>query len=421
MNMIDIDTSNLLPKDYRLSNGNVLHTFFSDSVELVKFDFSFEAGSVYQPKLLCAAATINLIGEGTAKHSAQEIAEFMDYRGIVIERASDITTPCVTVYTLRKFVPELLPWVKEMLSESTFPQDEFDIYVHKRKRQLMAQRQKTSAVAMTEAYEALFGKDHCLGQYALPEDYDNLSVDAVRAFYRDFFRLGGAHLMISGNFDQEILEQYDALFGQEPVVAVQPSSLAVDQPRKAEVRRVAMPGAVQSSLRIGRILPMRWDSMEYAEFMVLSTVLGGYMGSRLMSSVREEKGYTYGISSHTHIYRDTTLFFITTDVGGQYTDAAVEEIFSQIELLRNEPIAQEEIDLVRHVMEGDFIRSIDGIFERSERYRQMFTTGVNEQFRLNYFGALKNITPQRLQALADKYLRREELAVTAVGTVDNSL
>ncbi|MCQ2297060.1 MAG: insulinase family protein [Bacteroidales bacterium] len=413
--MIDIDTTNLVPQERLLANGNPLYCFYSDAVELVKVDFSFEAGSCYQPKLLVAAATASLIGEGTARHSATEIAEFMDFRGIVIERNPDVTTPTITFYTLKKFLSELIPWMHEILTQSVFPQEEFDVYVAKHRRQLMAQRLKTSAVAMTAAYEALYGKDHMLGRYALPEDYDRLTVEDVRDFYAQRYHLGGAHIVIAGNYDDEHLEQIDSLFGGYPPMKPDLRSLAVAQPMKGGVQRVPLEGAVQSSIRIGRILPMDWDSEGYAKFLVLTTLLGGYMGSRLMASVREEKGYTYGISAHTHIYRGSIVFFITTDVGVQVTDLAVEEIFRQIELLRTEPVAEEELALVCSVMEGDFIRSIDGIFERSERYRQMYSTGVTERFRERYFEALASIAPADIQALAQRYLDPQELNLTICG------
>lgn len=408
---------NLIPTEYPLRNGNVLRCFRSESIELVKVDFSFEAGSAYQSKLLQSATTCSLIGEGTKAHTATEIAEFMDFRGIVIERNPDVTTPSVTFYTLKKFLAELIPWMYEILAESTFPEEEFDLYVAKHRRQLMAQRRKTSAVAMTAAYEAVFGSDHILGRYALPEDYDRLTVQDVRDFYAERFSLASVQILVSGNYDDDHLRLMDQYFGRVPYCATHPVSLAPIRAIVSGIQRVPIDGAVQTSIRIGRVLPLEWDSMEYSRFLVLTTLLGGYMGSRLMSTVREEKGYTYGISAQTHIYRGCIVFFITTDVGGQFTDAAVEEIYRQIELLRTEPVDPEELALVCSVMEGDFIRSIDGIFECSERFRQMQSTGISELFREHYFEALATITPADIQSLAQRYLDPKELNLTLCGKV----
>ena len=134
--------------------------------------------------------------------------------------------------------------------------------------------------------------------------------------------------------------------------------------------------------------------------MVLNTVLGGYFGSRLMSNLREDKGYTYGIYSTTQIFRGSIIFFITADVAAQATFDALGEINREIERLRQEPIPTDELDRVRNYMMGDFIRSIDGVFEVSDRYRQMVATHVDERLSTNLLAALQSVTPAQILALA---------------------
>jgi predicted Zn-dependent peptidase len=144
--------------------------------------------------------------------------------------------------------------------------------------------------------------------------------------------------------------------------------------------------------------------MDYTRFMVLNTVLGGYFGSRLMSNLREDKGYTYGIYSQTQIFRDRIILFITADVAAQATHDAVNEINLEIERLRQEPVSDAELERVRNFMMGDFIRSIDGTFEISERYRQMVVTDVDERLSTNLMETLATVTPDQLPTLAQSTL-----------------
>ena len=79
-----IDTNKLLPSYYTMDNGKNIVVFKSDSIDIVKIDFVFEAGKAYQTKKLTSLFVNKLITEGTSKHTAKQIAEILDYRGLYI-------------------------------------------------------------------------------------------------------------------------------------------------------------------------------------------------------------------------------------------------------------------------------------------------------------------------------------------------
>ncbi len=406
----------LIPKIHLMPNGNSLYLFPSDALELVKLDITVEGGSCHQHKMCLAQAANQLFGEATKEHEAAWVAEFMDFRGITLERMADICTGNVSFYFLRKYAEELLPLVREMFEQPCVTQQLFEAHKAKRRLQLSQNFQKTAYVARNIFYEQLYGPDHVLGTYARPEDVETLTQEDEAAFICEHYRLGQAHIVLSGSIDEDLLSLCDKY-------------LVGDNPQKQEPRFVCprvseyaahnvyhpMPNKVQSSIRVGRVLPYAFDDMEYARFMVLNTVLGGYFGSRLMGNLREDKGYTYGIYSQTQIYRGNIVFYIAADVSGEATEKAVEEVLKEMERLRNEPVEAEELQRVVHYMEGDFIRSIDGVFERSERYRQMVATDVTEKFTENYHEALQTITPEQLTGIAKLILDPETLTIVTAG------
>lgn len=403
----------LVPQEYSLPNGNTLYYFPNTNLELVKLDFTFESGSAYQQYKSQAHAANQLFGEATTLHTAQQVAEFMDFRGIVVERMTDITQGNISFYFLRKYAEELLPLVREFFDCPCVTPQLFEAYISQRRLKIAQGFQQTNYLARNRFYECLYGSDTPMGTYAVPSDLDNLTVAAVEQFMAERYRLANAHIVLAGNVDDSLL----ALVGkylsgndrveQTPLILHNPAELKITDPQ-----HVVLPAAVQSSLRIGRVLPMAWDSLEYAQFMVLCTVLGGYFGSRLMSNIREDKGYTYGIYSMTQVYRGTIVFYITADVAAEATRPAVEEVLKEVQRLQEELVSVEELDRVRNVMMGDFIRSIDGTFEVSERYRQLVATAMTEQFSANYLDAVQHVTPEQLQLLAKKYLANL-LVVTA--------
>ena len=149
--------------------------------------------------------------------------------------------------------------------------------------------------------------------------------------------------------------------------------------------------------------------------MVLNTLLGGYFGSRLMSNLREDKGYTYGIYSHTQLFRGPIVFFITADVAVDAATDAIAQVDKELRRLSDEPVSQDELHRVCTYMLGDHLRSIDGIFELAERHRQMATMGIDKRFFDYFLQALETTTPDDIQRLARRFLSPEEMLHVVVG------
>ena len=398
----------LIPQEHPLPNGNTLFLFPNQSLGLVKLDITVEAGSALQSHKSLAHAANQLFGEATETLSAQQMAEFIDFHGIIVERMTDVCTGNISFYFLRRFAPQILPVVRQMYDSPAITPQLFEAYVNNRRTQLKTNFQKTSYLARNRHYELLYGTNHPLGTYAQPDDLDLLTPQLVIDFIRRHYNLADAHIVLSGAVDTELLSLAEQHLAPAPVekLKVEKSKIESCLPRPDNFQlstfnsQITVPNAVQSTIRIGRLLPFDWSSYDYTRFMVLNTVLGGYFGSRLMSNLREDKGYTYGIYSTTQIFRGSIIFYITADVAAQATQDALNEINREIALLCQKPVSQEELDRVCNYMMGDFIRSIDGIFEVSDRYRQMVATRVDERLSTNLIATLQTITPAQLLTLA---------------------
>ena len=414
------EIKSLLPEEHRLSNGRVLYAFPSASTELVKIDFLYEAGTAYQPQKLVSSAANNLYTVASDEMDSRQLSEFIDYRGIIVDNNSDVLHCSSSFYTLYRHVDALMPVLEGLVHRPAFPEEELEVFKNKRRQELLSLRQRSSEVARRLFYSSLFGAEHPLGRYADPEDADKLNLDVVRKFYKEYHRGGDMDIIVSGKIDDKLLTALDDAFGHDTPSASNAIIQTLEQPNTQAIKQShnqAIEGAVQATVRVGRILPLRWDDPDYARFMILTTLLGGYFGSRLMSNLREDKGYTYGIYARTQVYRGVIVFFITADVAGDAVDKAEKEIFNELQRLVDEPVSQEELELVRVVLAGDFIRSVDGVFERAARFGDMLGTGVTEQLTDNLREALDSVTPQQLQQLAARYLQGDQLCVCRAGAV----
>lgn len=394
----------LIPQTHAMPNGNTLYCFNNPSLELVKIDFTLESGSAYQTCMSQAHAANQLFAEATLSHTAQQVAEFIDFRGIVVDRLTDVHQGNISVYFLRRYAAEVLPLLREFFDQPFVTPQLFDSYINQRRLKIAQGFLQTNYLARNRFYELLYGPGHPLSKYATVDDLDSLTLECVVDFMRSHYRLNRAHIVLSGQIDAELLSLADQyLSTPEPYQPEAHPILPLGVSSSAEAsEHVVLPDAVQSTVRVGAVLPFAWDSAEYARFLVLNTILGGYFGSRLMSNIREDKGYTYGIYSQTQIYRGSIVFFITADVAAEATQPAVDEVLYEMRRLCQEPVPTEELERVRNVMMGDFIRTIDGTFEISERFRQMVASGINERFSANYLQAIQHVSPDQLMPLAQQ-------------------
>lgn len=405
-------TETLVPREVPLGNGRMLHVFNS-ATDLVKIDFLYEAGSIYQPQLLCAAAANKLMTVATENMNASELSEFMDFRGVILEPNNTLTQSSLTVYMLRRYADEVLPVVAEILQRPAFADDDFRLWQKNRRQELATSMQRTPDMARRQFYQSLFGPKHPLGWHAEVEDVDRLQLETLKGYFVERYSGGPSDIVAAGHVDDALCE----MIGRHFVNMSCPEARGVEVTKAAKGGRssLKMDNSVQTSLRIGRLLPLRWDSAEYARLMLLVTAFGGYFGSRLMMNLREDKGYTYGIYARTQIYRGAIVFYITADVAAGTADAAVGEVMKELDRLSNEPLEDEELQLVKTVLVGDFLRSVDGVFEISSRYCDMLGTSIDERFTDNLRTAINETTAVQLQELAQRLLSGEAMTVCLAG------
>lgn len=411
-------TDDLRPRCHRLANGRDLYCFPSESTELVKLDFVSESGSAYQKQSLCAAAANRLYTVAGGNMSSAAVSEFFDFRGIIVDSNNNATHCSTSFYTLRRHLEEFLPVLDDLVHNPTFPEEDFEIHRRDRKQKIAAAQLRSSDMARRLFYSALFGPSHPLGRYAVPDDADRLSLEAVKQHYAERHRAGDLTIVLSGHVDDNLLAAIDDRFGHDiPSANLYRASLSASS--VPDPARCDMPiaGSVQATVRVGRLLTLTWDDPDYAKLMILVTILGGYFGSRLMSNLREDKGYTYGIYARTQIYRGAIVFYTSADVAGDAVEAAEKEILFELQRLVDEPVPEEELALVRTVLAGDFIRSVDGIFERSVRFIDMWGTDVTEHLTDNLRLALETTTPADLQRLAATHLAPSMMTVCRAGNL----
>jgi zinc protease len=149
---------------------------------------------------------------------------------------------------------------------------------------------------------------------------------------------------------------------------------------------------------------------------VLDSILGGYFGSRLMKNIREEKGYTYGISSTVSSLDLTGYKIISTEVAHKNSRKAIDEIYKEIKLLQTVKVTKDEMAVVRNYMSGEMLRMFDGPFALAESFKSAWEFGLDNNYYYRLAEKIKSIDPDEIINLARTYYNLDELYEITVGS-----
>jgi len=148
----------------------------------------------------------------------------------------------------------------------------------------------------------------------------------------------------------------------------------------------------------------------------LVTIFGGYFGSRLMTNIREEKGYTYGIGSFVLILKQASYLVISTEVGNTYVEPTLSEIALEMRKLQTEPISENELETVKSYLLGEFLRDFDGPFALASSFKAINDFDLDYSFYDEALKVLRNITSAELMQLAQQYLNPEDFHTVVAGS-----
>ncbi|MFI5164279.1 MAG: M16 family metallopeptidase [Bacteroidia bacterium] len=407
--------------EFRLKNNIPVYHINAGTQDLVKIELLFPAGMWQQPSPLVGSAASAMLQEGTSRRSAKEIAEMVDYYGAFLETniAHDFAT--VAIYSLNKHLYEVLPVVEEIISDSVFPQNEWEVYLQNKQQAFIVNNKKVSFVSHKVFAELLFGNEHPYGHNVSERDFEKLKKEDAFNFYKRSYSAAHTIVVASGNVTDATLKLIEKHFASLKSEIRNPTRLRNGQEseiKKVETEKgihyIEKKDALQSAIRIGKMLFTK-PHPDYPAMLVLNTIFGGYFGSRLMANIREDKGYTYGIGSALVSLSHAGYFNISTEVGAEVTKDAVKEIYFELNRIQTEKISESELQLVRNYMLGTFLRSIDGPFALADRFKGIHFSGLGYDYYDRYVETIRTISSEKLMELANKYLKKEEMIELVVG------
>jgi len=409
-----------LPEPTTLHTGHGLpvHVIDASTQDVVRIELITRGGASQATRSLVASYTAKMLTEGTPGMTAAQIAAQVEHYGATLHAEADQDECLLTLTCLGRHLPTLLPVLTEVFASSDFPDKELDIARNNGFQELMVNRQKVAHLARTTFAEALYGSEHPYGRIATEADYGTLDRKMLLNHHSEHILGGLKSVMVAGNVNDARLRTIVDALTILPSQGKKELRMPTASGRGRQVLHVEKDGAVQNAIRVGRVLFTR-DHPDFIDMSILTTVLGGHFGSRLMNNLREDKGFTYGVNASLQAFSSTGHLMIGTEVGAEVCDVALNEIWAEVARLRTEPIPAAELDLVRNYLIGRALNGVDGPFALADKWRMYHRHGLTADHHRRYIDRLWEVTSERLLALAQVYLDPSDMTVVTAGKRGN--
>lgn len=406
----EIKTISEIKTNFPESSNNLYKIRSEEGV--FKLDIIYpDAGQVKEKNKFFIAMAINLLLSGNESENAAQIAESIDSLGGFVFKSSDFYNASITVYGLNEYINETIQIVKKAIDNVTYPVEEVEVYKRNRLSELNINLQKTSYLAGKAINRILLGNEHDISFETTEEIINNTNRKDLIEFKNNHLR--NPYFIFTGSENTPIEDILTingfkiSSFNYNPHVDMKPSPL---KERHLFIEK----SSTQNSIRYGEIWPKRGHE-DYFKLSLLNLILGGYFGSRLMKNIREDKGLTYGIHSSLTPYNDFSIFKISCEYNSSYTKQLQSELQLEINRLKNELINDDELKTAKNYLLGAMLRSFDGAFPISEKFKQFQDSNLPKDYYQQYFKAINSTTSKELQIIANNYLKENTLTYCISG------
>lgn len=348
-----------LPKIQRAQLSNGLDVVLAErhDVPMINLSFQIKSGHATDPKEQpgLASFTMSMLTEGTGSYDALELSDRLEELGTDLYTNTGLDVSSVNISSLKSNFVDSLKIMYEVITEPTFDQTEIE---RKKSRWLAAIDQSLSTpngMVSNLIPKILYGENH---PYAKPfsgngtrESIQWMSREDLMNYKQRFIAPSNASLIVVGNTTlDEVVPMLESQFGKlaenKMLKGVQLDYEVVNQSDIRRVYLVDKPGAVQSLIVAGQLMPAIGSSDEI-DIDLMNRVIGGSFTSRLNMNLREDKSWSYGVRARLSQYKGPRPMLVYAPVQTDKTIPSIQEIIREYdEYLSSNPAKDEELEAI---------------------------------------------------------------------------
>jgi zinc protease len=281
---------------------------------------------------------------------------------------------------------------------------------------LRQQRANPNAVSNIVYNKVLYG-DHPYGRDTNEATIKAVTREDIVKFYEANYRPNNGVLIVVGDFDKSSLkgklESAFSAWKSGPVASRDlPSAKSLD---KTGIYIVDRPNSAQSVVSIGQVGLDR-SNPDYFPVVVMNSILGGGITSRISMNLREDKGYTYGANSGFVYRRGAGPFRAGGDIQTAVTDKAIVEFMKELNGIRGEiPITEKELDYNKQSLIRRYPAAFETVGAISNQLSNLVVYGLPDSYFNDYISKVNSVTLSDVNRVAKQYLDPSKMAIVIVG------
>jgi zinc protease len=357
-----------------------------------------------------------LFNEGTAKRDSRAIAEAAQGMGGDIGAFASNDGIAVQASALTPNGPAMMALLAEVARTPSFPANEVALTKANALEGLKASETQPGFRAERALSKAVYG-DHPYGS-TMPtaEAINSVTQEYLRAEHAKRIRPDRALLVITGRVTEaEAFKMASAAFGDwKAAGAALPEATGASLNAKPVRIVLAREGSVQSTVRLGSPA-IAATAADLVPLRLASTIIGGGFSSRLNTSLREEKGYTYGASAGGRSFRNGGAIIGGADVRNEVTGAAIKEFFNEYRRLGADLVPEAEMSMNKRYVAGGYLLSNQMQKAVAGTLASNWLIGLPPEFLGQYVPLIQKVTPEQIREMGKKYYAPENQSVIVVG------
>lgn len=405
------------PEVIELPGGARLVAAVDRRLPLVCVDWVLAAGAHHDRPAQAgrAALTAALLDEGTDRYTGPELSDRIEGLGGALGCGVDRDASYASCSVLSEHLDDAVDMLRQVVHHPTFPDDEVARCRDQQIARLRQRRDSPSRLAGDRVAAVLYPQT----PYAAPisglvETVSSLARPDLAAFWSDSLLPAETAVIAVGDLDPEHLATL--LSTGAPTAGERPAPPAIDLPAAdgPRVWIVDRPDAPQTELRVAHPGPPR-SHPDWPALKLLSLLLGGTFTSRLMRTLREERGLTYGVSAGFHARKGPGPFVVSTALATDGAGVAVAQVLDELERLRQEAPADDELRDTCDYLIGIVPQRFETVEDTASQFASLAVFDLGFDYFERFESLHRSVTPEHILAAGRRHLHPDQCAIVAVG------